>query len=95
MLAESSPLAAKRVSRAKKATPEVKLIGAAEIAAQKATACGDWLRASELYENAASSCCPDSAEALRLHRQARVARTMYQRLQRLGLETAFIKRGRA
>lgn len=94
MLVEPQAQAAKRVPRAKPAAPKVTLLGAAEIEAQQAVASSDWLRAFELYDNAADASSPESAEELRLRRQAHVARTMYQRLQRLGLERAFIKRGR-
>lgn len=69
----------------------------AEVAAEIAVKRSDWLLASQYYDKAADLQPPSphpgqTGEEMRLRRQANVARTMYIRLLRLGLERAFIKR---
>lgn len=104
MLSTSNPLprqqTAYRVPRAAQ-TLDIKVsqVSAAEVGAEMAVKRGDWLLASQLYEKAAElqpenphGC--DSAEHMRLRLQAHVTRTMYLRLQRLGLERTFIKGNR-
>jgi hypothetical protein len=90
--------------RVRRANPITEVVvtqaGAAEVAAEMAVKQSDWLLASQLYEKAAEL-QPENphgattANEMRLRLQAHVTRTMYLRLQRLGLERAFIKRGQA
>ena len=98
--ARTVPQRATRVRRPQVNEVVVTAAATAEVAAEIAVKRSDWLLASQYYDKAADLQPPSphpgpSSEEMRLRRQAHVTRTMHVRLKRLGLERAFIKRGRA